>query len=125
MALLYLLKNLDRYTSHLFSTFYWKSYVQEVRPVWSSSDESPESPTDLVVIGKKGNEYVPVSAVDHYIYRPEKYADVSLYDWMCLAVKYKVNKKRSNITNDNEEDSEPDVQVEDLKDESANINVEP
>ena len=42
---------------------------------------------DLVVIGKKDDEYVPVSSVDDYIYRPEKYPDVSLYSWIHLAVK--------------------------------------
>ena len=53
MASLYLLKNPDHYTSHTFCTFYWKSYVREVRSVWSSYDELLDSDADLVVVGKK------------------------------------------------------------------------
>ena len=33
MASLYLLKNPDHYTNHTFCTFYWKSYVREVKSV--------------------------------------------------------------------------------------------
>jgi hypothetical protein len=127
MASLYLLKNPDHYTSHTFSTFYWKSHGREVRSVWCSPDESPDSHVDLVVIGKKDDEYVPVSSVDDYIYRSEKYADVSLCGWIRLAAKYKVNKHKSSATNDKEErnDPETDIEVNYSDDELANINTKP
>jgi hypothetical protein len=78
---------------------------------------------------KNDDEYVPLSSVDDYIYRPEKYANVSLYDWIRLAVKYKVNKKRSSATNGDKDDSETetDIQLDDDDDDDdlAYINTKP
>jgi hypothetical protein len=47
-----------------------------------------------VVIEKSGDEYIGVSAVDDYKYRPLVDEDVSLYDWIRLATKSKRSKRR-------------------------------
>ena len=94
MASLYLLKNPDHYTSHTFKTFYWKSYVREVKSAWPTEnknvvvDKEVDKLTEKVVIDKRDDEYVALSAVDDYIYRPSKYDDVCLYDWIRLATKF-------------------------------------
>jgi len=60
------------------------------------------------------------------MFRPEEYADISLYDWIRLGVKYMVN-KQSKATNVNEEDITPetDMKVDDLHEDSVNINTIP
>jgi len=68
MASLYLLKHPDHYTSHKFKPFYWKSYVQEVRSAWTSSDNDTNIVPEKVVIAKKDDEYVAISNVDDYVY---------------------------------------------------------
>jgi hypothetical protein len=74
MASLYLLKNPDHYTSHTFKTFYWKSYVREVKSAWPTEnknvvvDKEVDKLTEKVVIDKRDDEYVALSAVDDYIY---------------------------------------------------------
>ena len=103
MASLYLLKHPDHYTSHTFKTFYWKSYVREVQSVWKST-ESPADSEDLIsedlistepekiMIDKQDDEYIAISATDDYVYRPDKHENVSLYDWIRLATKYKCDR---------------------------------
>jgi hypothetical protein len=77
------------------------------------------------VIEKKNDEYVPVSTVDDYVYRPEKYADVSLYDWIQLAVKYTVDKRKgSNIEDDGvDNNEEPDVEFKNSEDPPDTFNT--
>jgi hypothetical protein len=98
MASLYLLKQPDHYTSHKFKTFYWKSYVREVQSIWKSiegpakCDDKINALPEKIIIDKKDDEYVAISATDNYVYRPEKYDHVSLYDWIRLATKYKCDR---------------------------------
>jgi ATP-dependent exoDNAse (exonuclease V), alpha subunit - helicase superfamily I member len=92
MASLYLLGNPDHYTSHTFKTFYWRSYVAEVKKDWPSLDdvEVPEK----VVLQKNKFGFVGVSPIYDYIYRPIKYRNKSLYEWIQMAKRIK---KRSEI----------------------------
>ncbi|KAG6375186.1 hypothetical protein JVT61DRAFT_3395 [Boletus reticuloceps] len=38
MASLYLLQQPDHYTSHKFISFYWTSYVNEIKKVWNTDN---------------------------------------------------------------------------------------
>ncbi|KAI0083211.1 hypothetical protein BDY19DRAFT_900609, partial [Irpex rosettiformis] len=72
MASMYLLNHPDHYTSHVFQRFYWKPYVNEVR-------------------------FVGISPVLDYVYRPRKYENICLYDWIRTFNKSKFNNiKKSN-----------------------------
>ncbi|KAI0083674.1 hypothetical protein BDY19DRAFT_863793, partial [Irpex rosettiformis] len=72
MAAMYLLDHSDHYTDHKFERFYWKHYINEVRDAYVTS----------------------LSPVHDYMYRPEKYKDICLYDWIRLARKSKQNKRQ-------------------------------
>jgi hypothetical protein len=91
MASLYLLGNPDHYTSHTFKTFYWKSYVAEVKKCWPSPDdmEVPEK----VVLQRSKFGFVGVSPVYDYIYRPNIYGNKSLYEWIQMAKRIKKKSK--------------------------------
>ncbi|KAI0083285.1 hypothetical protein BDY19DRAFT_862269, partial [Irpex rosettiformis] len=68
MASMYLLNHPDHYTSHTFQRFYWKPYVNENK-----------------------NGFVGISPVLDYIYRPQKYENISLYNWIRTMNKTKIN----------------------------------
>src|ERR1700723_527368 len=85
MAALYLLGNPDHYTNHQFVPCYWKSYVREARSVWHQTTE--EDKPERVVLTKKGGRLLGLSSVNDYVYRPEEYEDVCLYDWFRLSRK--------------------------------------
>ncbi|KAA1479658.1 hypothetical protein DENSPDRAFT_749816, partial [Dentipellis sp. KUC8613] len=70
LASLYLLGNPDHYTNFSFKAFFWNSYV-------------------------KGN-MVAISPILDYTLRPKQYEDMSLYDWIRMAEKYKIPKKRAS-----------------------------
>ncbi|KAI0769475.1 hypothetical protein BC629DRAFT_1270112, partial [Irpex lacteus] len=70
MASMYLLGHSDHYTSHQFQRFYWRSYVKE--------------------------GIVGISPVLDYMYRPRKYENVSLYDWIRFSNKTKPDKKSTD-----------------------------
>jgi hypothetical protein len=75
MASLYLLKNPDHYASHSFKPFYWKSYVRDVWSAWSVSPQDEQSDEILllpenVIIDKQDDEYIGISTIDDYKYRP-------------------------------------------------------
>jgi hypothetical protein len=99
MASLYLLKNPDHYTSHSFRSFYWKSYVRDVWSAWSVSPRDEQSDEILllpenVIIDKQDDEYIGISTIDDYKYRPSQYEDTSLYNWIRLAKKTKIPKTK-------------------------------
>ena len=80
MASLYLLGNPDHYTNHNFVVFYWKSYVTEVLKAWNQSSDVL---SDKVILLKNDDgEFVGLSTVDDYIYRPYELSDKSLYEWI-------------------------------------------
>ena len=87
--------------------------MREVQSVWRSSDDTSAEGEDIVIISKKDDDYVAVSSVDNYIYRPEKYAHISLYDWNCLAIKNKMNKIKDVWSHQNREDIEHESDIQD------------
>ncbi|KAI0336942.1 hypothetical protein BDW22DRAFT_1311671, partial [Trametopsis cervina] len=89
MASMYLLKHPDHYTDHLFRRFYWKGYINEnVRGI------------------------VGFSPLADYMYRPDKYENVSLYDWIRLSHKVKnkpvaKDKRKTDLETDSKRTSDP------------------
>ena len=87
MASLYLLGNPDHYTNRDFVVFYWKSYVAEVLKAWK---EDGDVQSDKVVLLKDvDGEYIGLSMVDDYIYRPHELSDKSLYEWIRISTRLK------------------------------------
>ena len=105
MASLYILGNPDHYTGHKFVPFYWRGYVKEVLNAWTEVQGS-ETITDLddipdkVVINKSQGQFIGLSRVNDYVYRPSAYDKVSLYDWIRLAEKTKKRRMRKKAIGD-------------------------
>jgi len=99
MASLYILGNPDHYTDHRFIPFYWRSYIKKVLSAWDQSGVS-ENMGDLnndpekVVIDKSEGQFIGLSKVSDYVYRPTAYEDISLYDWIRF---YKKTRKRRMV----------------------------
>ena len=90
MACMYLLGNPDHYTNVQFKTFYWRSFVREVRQAWNI--DTDESPDKIAMITNQGN-IVGLSNTSDYQHRPPVFIDMNLYDWICLATKQKRKQK--------------------------------
>ena len=101
MISMYLLGNPDHYTGHKFVTFYWQSYVHEVRRDFIDSNSDLVAPQRVTIIKKKGR-IVGLLPVHDYIYRPQELAEVNLYDWIRS---YKREKARSKNKKENQEES--------------------
>ncbi|KAH9917939.1 uncharacterized protein B0H18DRAFT_938117 [Fomitopsis serialis] len=71
MACMYLLNQPDHYTSHTFCPFYWRSYMYE---------------------------FVGITQQMDYMYRPTKYAQVCLYDWIRLSDKQTMGRAMKRAT---------------------------
>jgi hypothetical protein len=106
MAAMYLLRHPDHYTSHLFKTFYWSSYVNEAMRPWRTGDTTAEgADNSRVILNKIGGSYVGLSPVFDYIYRSEALEKLTLYDWMRCAEKIKLRKgKKAQTSGDCEVD---------------------
>ena len=78
MASLYLLGNPDHYTNHNFVVFYWKNYVSEVLKGWKQ--DSDVQPDKVIIQKTEKGEYIGLSAVDDYKYRPYELNDKTLYE---------------------------------------------
>src|SRR5215471_8116881 len=87
MACLYLLGNPDHYTNHKFVVFYWKSYVSEVLKSWRT-DENMEK-DKVVLLKTKGGEYIGLSSIDDYKFRPYQFENKSLYEWIQISKRVK------------------------------------
>jgi len=103
MASLYLLGNPDHYTSHKFNTVYWKDYVREAMKAWKTTDdkECDEQPEKLV-LHRNENQYIGVSHVYDFIYRPEAHTNKTLYEWLQMATRV-ANKAASKAEQDSDE----------------------
>src|SRR6202020_259932 len=117
MASLYLLNNPDHYTSHKFITVYWKGYVREAMNAFQCIKDQDEDITkEKVVLQKSQNGYVGLTSVYDYIYRPNKYNDICLYEWIQLARRVKIPKptdKHDNVESDDELDMiEPNTDIQ-------------
>ncbi|TDL14713.1 hypothetical protein BD410DRAFT_703417, partial [Rickenella mellea] len=89
MACAYLLGHKDHYTSHRFEPFSWKSFVREAMKPWHpDNNDNIVGFTDKVTVRKsEDGNYIGISPVFDYIYRPKIYEDVNLYDWIRLSRK--------------------------------------
>ena len=95
MASLYLLGNPDHYASHDFKPVYWKSYVREVLSSWRSAEDLETTIPEKVVLQKgQSGEFVGYSSVHDYMYRPKKYENKTLYEWIQMASRVKVPKSQ-------------------------------
>lgn len=111
MAAMYLLNNPDHYTDHKFRTFYWRSYVFEARKPWAAEDLGLDDQRchEKLMINKRQGKIVGLTPVQDYIYRPVKYKDMCLYDWIRLHVrKPKPKPTKKEPVQDHVDDSEPD-----------------
>ena len=80
MSSLYLLGNSDHYTNQSFVVFYWKNYVTEVLKAWKQDSEVQ---SDKVILMKNvDGEFIGLSIVDDYKYRPYELTGKSLYEWL-------------------------------------------
>jgi hypothetical protein len=106
IASLYLLGNPDHYTNQNFVVFYWKSYVTEVLKAWKQ-DSNAQS--DKVVLLKiTDGEFIGLSTVDDYIYRPYELSDKSLYEWIQIYTRLKCTKaEQKKFQNQKHNDVKP------------------
>ena len=44
---------------------------------------------EKVILGQNDDQYIAMSKIDDYQFRPQSYTSVSLYDWIILSVKRK------------------------------------
>ncbi|TFK58813.1 hypothetical protein BDN72DRAFT_781543, partial [Pluteus cervinus] len=79
MASLYLLGHPDHYTSHIFTPFYWQSYVYEVSKYWQEEDDNN---SEKIALFKKGNRIIGLSPIYDYMYRPKYLETLNLYDFI-------------------------------------------
>ena len=107
MASQYLLGLPDHYTSHTFRPFYWKSYVNHILLSFQNNTDLNDEPhsSENVIVTKNHGDIIGLSGIDDYIYRPEKHADICLYDWIRLYEKQKIKKssKLNHVTIDSDE----------------------
>jgi hypothetical protein len=87
MASMYLLENPNHYTSHEFVNIYWRSFVHEACHVFSTSMEEIDNMPEKVMLNKSQGNFVALSNVHDYIYRPSAFGSVNLYDWIRCANK--------------------------------------
>ena len=69
MALMYLLRNPDHYTSHEFVNFYWRSFVREAQSVFSAPLGEFDNVPDKVMLNKSKGNFVALSKVHDYIHQ--------------------------------------------------------
>ena len=112
MASLYLLGNPDHYTNYKFRPFYWRPYVNYI---WRAHNLITEKTNnnkeevideDNILILKMKSEYIGYSPILDYIYRPDNYNEICLYDWICKFNKTKIYKRKPKIENNNENEND-------------------
>ena len=92
MICMYLLGNPDHYTSHTYASFYWQSFVTEVRQDFDVEEREVQK---ITLIKKKG-KILGLSPVYDYIYRSPMLEDLCLYDWIQCYHRKKTKKSESN-----------------------------
>ena len=123
MASAYLLGQPDHYTSHKFRTFYWRSYVSEIRrqcnetvieltdlsePKEAESMDNDEDAklSSKVMIMSVDGQLMSYKAVLDYSLRPSVLWEISLYDFIRRSEKFKVSKSQSRDENSTDEEAE-------------------
>lgn len=129
MAAMYLLGNPDHYTSHVFKPFWWRSPVEMVENVCAETDghDLTSVPDERVIVSKHLGNYVALSLLDDYQYRPSLFEDMGLYEWFQVSAKMtrKMAKKCAaggeNIPPTCEEDEDEDENYEDEEDDPEQL----
>ncbi|KAJ3519570.1 hypothetical protein NMY22_g13132 [Coprinellus aureogranulatus] len=80
MISLYLLGNPDHYTSHTFKPMFWKQYMLEARRAFP--EEAHDDSSDKLMLMKKDGQYVGLSLVYDYIYRPYEVEELCVYEFI-------------------------------------------
>ncbi|KAL4259942.1 ATP-dependent DNA helicase [Pleurotus pulmonarius] len=80
MICLYLLGHPDKYTSHVFVPFYWRTYVYQVRADWDMNDS--DSNADKIAVMERDGKLEIVSSTLDYICRPVELESMCLYDFV-------------------------------------------
>ena len=93
LASLYMLGFPDHYVSHRFASFYWQSFVHEVRSYWDKDIVAAVTPKVTVV--KHRGRVVGLSPVFDYIYRPKELEHISLYDWISSCKRETLTKRKA------------------------------
>ena len=106
IASLYLLGNPDHYTDQNFVVFYWKSYVTEVLKAWRQ--ESDVQSDKVILLKNVDGEFIGLSMVDDYMYRPYELSDKSLYEWIQIYNRLKRTKaEQKKFQSQKHEDVKP------------------
>ena len=97
---MYLLKNPDHYTNFDSAPVFWKSFVNEARKPFNK--EENDRSDDKVTLIKRHGRIIGLSPIYDYIFRPSELQDLTLYDWVRLCKRKKVNKSNSKsiVTDD-------------------------
>ncbi|KAI5823010.1 hypothetical protein K523DRAFT_255966, partial [Schizophyllum commune Tattone D] len=88
MAASYLLGMPDHYKSHDFVVFWWKSYVNRVLDDWPDTTRARDF-EERLILKKEQGQFIGTSIVDDYMYRPRKYENYCLFEWVQCAKKTK------------------------------------
>jgi hypothetical protein len=106
MASLYLLGNPDHYTNQNLVVFYWKSYVTEVLKSWNQ--DSDWQSDKIILLKNVDGEYIGLSVVDDYKYRPHELSGKSLYEWIQIYERLKsTNAEQKKFQSQRHEDVKP------------------
>jgi len=99
MCCAYLLGNGDHYTSHKFKTFFWRPFVTEAMKPWkveeSTNSMSTSDCDEKLILAKSRGQFIGLSIVSDYIYRPKIFENVSLYDWVRLSRKKRISASKT------------------------------
>ncbi|KAI4294022.1 hypothetical protein K525DRAFT_149542, partial [Schizophyllum commune Loenen D] len=88
MAASYILGMPDHYKSHEFVVFWWRNYVNRVLDDWPDSIRT-RAFEERLVLKREQDQVIATSVVDDYVYRPRRYENYSLYEWIQCAKKSK------------------------------------
>ncbi|KZT05073.1 uncharacterized protein LAESUDRAFT_636206, partial [Laetiporus sulphureus 93-53] len=113
MVCAYLLGFGDHYTNISFKKFFWSPYVRfldgsatRTSDVFSESGTSPRgeheqhnvsADSDRVVIGRAGNNIVPLNKIYDYVYRPAFFSHYCLYDYLTMTDVVKLPRRSAAI----------------------------
>ena len=111
MASMYLLGNPDHYTSHSFVNIYWRSFVNECIRSTTNDERIKKLVPDLTVTITK--DMRASSPVYDYMYRPLKFSEMSLYDWVQQFQKVKGGTHHSETANHRREEDYEECEYED------------
>ncbi|KAL1658374.1 hypothetical protein GGF50DRAFT_32451, partial [Schizophyllum commune] len=112
MAASYILGMPDHYKSHEFVVFWWRNYVNRVLDDWPDSIRS-RAFEERLVLRREQDQVIGTSIVDDYVYRPRRYENYSLYEWIQCAKKSKrtPNQLKSHLEGTEEIQSFGDAQA--------------